>query len=604
MKKNGKNILIVLLPVVLPIVILAVTQGQQKTPTAKAPGEQRIQANFDLPMRIAPVLSGNFGEIRTNHFHSGIDFKTEGRTGIPVYAVADGWLSRIRIGAYGFGYALYLDHPSGHTSVYAHLDRFAPRLDSLSKAFQYAVESFEIDTMLPSGTFSIKKGEVIAYSGNTGSSAGPHLHFEIRDSKSEDIIDPLFWYDTHIPDNKPPRIQQVVLFALNDKGVIQGGRKRHSVATKLSGNVWVLKDSFPAAYGTLGLGLKAYDYMDNTTNIYGVWQIRLYKNDSLLYARQMNQFAFADTRYVNAMIDYADFQKNNSIVMRTHRLPGDQWPNVMTFNNGLFTLSDGEKATFRYELSDRKGNKATLSFGLTGKALPLPKQQTGSQAGAVTGSLSVAETGSASTGQFMAWNRANVWESNNVRLELPKGTLYEDIRFTAARRKGSSHADIIRLHSTETPLHTAATLIIRLTNDTLRTKSQYFLAKQNKAGKWVNAGGWSYQNGSIRASIKDFGTYTVLTDATPPKITPVNSENAVKNRLFRIRIADDASGVASWKGTIDGKWVLFTFNANNGELRYAFDTTRLKGNNGNHVLELKVTDACGNTAVYTHSFYY
>lgn len=568
----------------LLLVILVVSLGQSpKEPTEDASRSTSTPIRFELPMRIAPVLSGNFGEIRSNHFHSGLDFKTEKRTGIPVNAVADGWISRIRIDPYGFGYALYLDHPSGHTSVYAHLDRYAPYIDSLAKDLQYRVESFELDTLLTHKRFAIKEGQLIAYSGNSGSSSAPHLHFEIRDTPSEEVLDPLIWYGNQIPDTQAPRIRQVTLFAANGQGIIKGGRQRYAVATVQQDSNWMLKDSFPAAYGTLGLGIKAYDYMNNTNNIYGVWSIKLYKNNNLLYSRQMDRFAFSDTRYVNATIDYNDWQQNNSIVMRSFLLPGNEWPSVFSMNRGLFTLSEGEISTFRYELSDRQGNRTSLSFTLKGKVLPLP---------IVT-----------PTGLFMDCNRPNVWEENGIRLELPKGSLYENIHFTAARSKGNSHADIICLHENGTPLHTGVPLSFRINNDTVTKKTQYYLAKKNAAGTWVNAGSGTYANGWLTTLVKEFGTYTVLTDVIPPKITPMDSKNAVKNRLFRIRVTDDASGVETYKGTIDGKWVLFTFNTRSSELRYVFDTDRLT-KNCQHELVLSVTDACGNTRWYSHSFYY
>lgn len=207
------------------------------------------------------------------------------------------------------------------------------------------------------------------------------------------------------------------------------------------------------------------------------------------------------------------------------------------------------------------------------------------------------------TGLFLDFNRAHVWEDNGIRLELPKGTLYEDIYFTTTRSKGNSHADVIRLHKNSTPLHAGVPLSFRINNDTVSRKSQYYLAKRNAAGVWANAGSGTYENGWLTTLIKDFGTYTVLTDVTPPKITAMDSKNAVKNRLFRIRVTDDASGVETWRGTIDGKWVLFTFNTHSSELRYVFDTDRLT-KNSRHELVLSVTDACGNTRSYSHSFYY
>ncbi len=539
---------------------------------------------FGLPMRITPFLSGNFGEIRSNHFHSGLDFKTNKRTGYPVYAVADGWISRIRISASGFGYALYLDHPSGHTSVYGHLDCFAQPFDSIAKAWQYDRKSFELDTLCTPNRIPVKAGQLIAYSGNSGSSSAPHLHFEIRDTRSEDVLDPLIWYSKRIPDKQAPRFRELTLFAIDGLGAINGGKQKlHLPTIRLSNGAWALKDTFPSAYGLLGLGIKAYDYMDNTSNIYGVWSVKLFKNDTLLFSQQMDRFAFSETRYINAMIDYKVWRNGNNGVMRSFLLPGNRWPHCFASDRGLFHLRDGEVSRFRYELKDRHGNSATLTMVLKGKTMDvtLPERE----------------------GQYMDHHRYNVWKEEGVKLDIPEGALYEDLHFTAERIDAGKHSDIIRLHDEDTPLHLAVPLSIRINNDTLTSKSAYYLAKKNKAGWWAYAGSGVYSAGWLTTSIREFGTFTVLTDTTPPKITPMDSNNAVKNRLFRIHVSDNASGIATWSGTIDGQWALFQYVARTGQLVYVFDDSRLNKKN-RHNLVLTVTDACGNTGTFSHSFYY
>lgn len=547
-----------------------------------------VTGAFDLPMRIEPLLSGNFGELRSNHFHSGIDFKTQQRSGIPVYAPADGWVSRIRIGAYGFGLALYLDHPSGHTTVYGHLSRFAPPFDSIAKAQQYARERFDLDTLYPARRYQVRKGQLIAHSGNTGSSGGPHLHFEIRDAATQEVLDPLIWYADRIPDARPPRIHSVHLFARSGEGVIQSGCSTASVpVVPTQDGGWALKQPLPTVWGKVGLGLKAYDYMDNTSNIYGIRLLELYKGDQLLFRHTLDRFSFDDTRYANALIDYPAWQQQRSMVMRAHLLPGNHWPNVEAVDGGWFSLQDGETATFTYVLTDRHGNSSRLTFTVKGERQALPAMPP-------------------KRGHYLDYRRANTVKEAGVELTIPTGALYEDAWVVVHQVNPggmASRSSQLSLEGVNTPFHKPASLSIHIEGDTLANKRAYYLARRNKQGRWEAAGTGVYRNGWLTTSVRELGTFTVLVDTVPPKITPVNLENAVKNRLFRIHVSDDATGISSWRGTIDRQWVLFTYDIHTGQLRYAFDAERLtKGRT--HTLDLTVSDACGNQSRWQHTFYY
>ncbi|NLE32665.1 MAG: M23 family metallopeptidase [Bacteroidales bacterium] len=567
------------------LLLMVITTAWSLKPPAEPPTPPTVpHVTFDLPMRIQPLLSGNFGELRSNHFHSGIDFKTQQKTGIPVYAPADGWISRLRIGAYGFGYALYLDHPSGHTTVYGHLDRFASPIDSLATAQQYARESFELDTLYPPRRFPVKRGQLIAYSGNSGSSGGPHLHVEIRDAATQDILDPLIWYGDKLPDSRAPRIQSITLFAQGADGVIKPGKNRVSIPVVQAKNgQWTLKQLPPTVWGQVGLGIKAYDYMDNTSNIYGIRLLELYKGETLLFRQAMDRFAFADTRYLNALIDYEDWQRNRSLVMRSHLLPGNAWPNAQATNRGYFSLQDGETDTFTYVLTDRKGNSSRLTFTLKGERQALPTRL--------------------KRGFYLDYRKANVFKEADIELTLPKGCLYEDAHLRLERADTDGYADQFSLENVYTPLHLAAPLSLKIKHDTLSLKRAYYLAKRNKQGRWQAAGVGTYRHGWLTTPIRELGTFTVLADTVAPKITPVNLENAVKNRLFRIRVADEASGISSWRGTIDGQWVLFTYDIHTGYLQYVFDNKRLPRGQSHH-LSLTVADACGNARTWQHSFDY
>ncbi len=533
------------------------------------------QPEFRLPMKIAPHLSGNFGELRNNHFHSGIDFKTQKRTGIPVYSVGDGWISRIRISAWGFGYALYISHPNGLTSVYAHLDKYASPFEKIAVQMQYERESFELDTLLPINKIKVTSGQLIAYSGNSGTSSAPHLHFEIRDTKTEEILDPLKWFQNEIRDNIKPSINEIMIYQFhgNDLNTINSAKTRQAIN----------HFNHICNPGLIGIGVKAFDHMNYNTNLYGVKKVRLFMNDNEIYNHNIDRFAFSDTRYINSMIDYQEWNRNKSLIMKCFIEPGNKLSIYgKSKENGYIKIETGKTYKFRLELSDLSGNKTETFFTVTGNNNQITKSKTHS-------------------------NLMEHWKPNNFRndileLYIPAGSLYNDIDFSFRKEKSVYYSDIFHIHNSYTPVHSYMKAKFRINADTLKNKKSYYLAKKAASGRFLYLGG-SYIKGWIYADIRDFGAYTILADTVSPKITPINIENSVKNRLIRIRISDNASGIKSWKGTIDGNWVLFKFDIKTARLNYIFDDSRLKRNK-NHQLKLVVFDSCGNKSEFEHTFYY
>jgi len=533
------------------------------------------QKEFRLPMKIAPHLSGNFGELRSNHFHSGIDFKTQKRIGIPVYSIGDGWVSRIRISAWGFGYAIYIDHPNGFTSVYAHLDKYASPIEKVAVQMQYERKSFELDTLLPVNKIKVTSGQLIAYSGNSGTSSAPHLHFEIRDTKTEETIDPLKWFQNEIKDNIKPTINEVVIYQFkgHDLNILNSAKTRQTISNFNQ----ICKP------GLVGIGIKAFDHMNYNTNLYGVKRVRLFMNNHEIYNHNIDRFAFSDTRYLNSMIDYQEWNRNKSLIIKCFIEPG----NKLSFygrskENGYLNIEAGKTYKFKLELSDLAGNKTETAFTLTGS-----ENQ---------------------TSQFDVQNNLmEHWKPNNYRndvfeLYIPAGSFYTDIDFEFSKEKSQHHSDIFHIHNSHTPIHNYIKARFKLNTDTLKNKRAYYLAKKAVNGRFLYFGG-KYLKGWIYADIRDFGTYTIMSDTVSPKITPINIENSVKNRLIRIRISDNASGIKSWLGTIDGNWVLFKYDIKTSRLNYLFDDSRLKKGQ-NHILKLVVFDSCGNKSEFEYTFYY
>jgi len=541
-------------------------------------------SEFDLPLHLSPVLSGCFGELRYNHFHSGIDFKTQHGVGYPIYAVADGWVSRIRISNYGFGYALYIDHPNGFTTVYGHLQKFAPQAGAFAKKAQYELENFEVDTLLKPGVMPVKRGQIVAYSGNAGTSAAPHLHFEIRDTKTEETIDPLLWYSNRIKDTTRPQFKKIAIYASKGEGVLSTGTDKALLTpVRNKQGVWVLNSKLPTAWGKIGIGMNAYDYMDGASNTYGICNISLYLENELIFQQDMSRFSFDQTRYINSLTDFELREKNGNWIMKSFLEPENKLKIYLTAKNrGYIDIHEEKVYQLRYEIKDRAGNVSEIRFEVQGQKKNLAEIVKGKHF-------------------FEAW-LPNQYSNDDVQLDFPAGTFYQSIDFQYAQKKSVGYSDVYELHQSSTPMNQFIPAKFRIQKDTHPNKNQYFLARQDKYGRFKYVGG-TYSNGRIMAKIRDLGNYTVLADTVPPKIVALNLENAVKNRLFRIRISDEVSGVKTWRGTIDGAWVLFEFECKTSQLRYNFDDSRLtKGQE--HKLVLRVKDACGNESCLEHIFNY
>lgn len=538
-------------------------------------GAQDFRQPFDFPI----LLSGNFGELRDNHFHSGIDFKTQGAEGKAVHAVQEGYVSRIGVSPWGYGNVLYLDHPDGTTTVYAHLQRFAPPIAAYVKAKQYEEEGFRVDFPLTPEQFPVKQGEIIAYSGNTGSSAGPHLHFEVRDTKSEEVIDPIPFFRKEMTDTRPPRIQEILITPMDGEGVVNGStQKLARKATATHEGHYTLSDTIQA-WGKLGLAVKAYDYMDNTGNIYGIREITLRQDGQVVYHSDLGRFAFSDTRFLNSYVDYEEWKRHRSFYIRSFVEPGNRLPFIESHDRGFLTIDKEKTYHLSYLLSDLFGNTAELSIRIQGKKQPTPEADTEGR-------------------EPFYWFADNRFGAKGIRLLIPKGNLYDNFYFHyAAQPDSTALAATHILHDRPIPLHRSARLSLRLQQDTLANKQQYGIVRlQKERCSWI---GGTYREGWIDADIRELGGYTVAQDTEAPAITPIGKQNWNSRQRIRFRLSDNLSGIQSYRGEIDGQYALFEMN-NRSVITYRFDRDRLS--KGKHLLKLTVRDAAGNEAEYAHTF--
>jgi hypothetical protein len=537
-----------------------------------------LRSPLDIPLS----LSGNFGELRSNHFHSGIDFKTQQVQGKTVHAVADGYISRIAVSPWGYGNVIYINHPNGLTTVYAHLQGFEPAIAEYVRERQYAQESFSVNLMLRPEQFPIKRGDVIGKSGNSGSSGGPHLHFEIRHTVSEYPIDPLMYYRNRIKDSRRPRIDAFMVYPMQGSGSVNGSSRKKEfrlVADKqgrryLNGNI--------EAWGDIGLAVKAYDYMDGTSNIYGVKNISLEVDGTPVFRSDIDSFSLdGETRYINSFIDYEEWSLHRSFFMKSFVEPGNRLNFLRSNRRGIISINEERDYHISYRLSDVYGNQARCEFVIRGKKQTIAPIDTADRT-------------------FFHWKGDNRFGARGVRLLIPDGNLYSDLWFRYSKVPKGAHdvSDIHNLGDKPLAMQNNAILSIRILADLPEATSQYGIVKLNRNDKPLWIGG-AYNNGWIQADIRELGSYTIMTDSLPPTILPVRQKSWRANKTITFRISDNLSGISYYRGEIDGKFALFEFDGKRGIVACRLDNLAPAAR---HRLSFVLVDSAGNRSVFNASF--
>jgi murein DD-endopeptidase MepM/ murein hydrolase activator NlpD len=550
---------------------------------------------FRSPMDIRLLLSGTFGEIRSNHFHSGIDIKTGGVEGKAVYAIADGYVSRIKVSAYGFGKVFYVNHPNGFVSVYAHLSRFNKATDDYVRKEQYRRESFEIELFPSENELPVKKGDVIAYSGNSGSSGGPHLHFEIREGATQKPVNPLlFGYE--VKDFTRPKISSIKIYPEGDDASLNGSHK----PARYLAEGWGLEHRLAnnpliRLSGNISFAIQVHDQQNDTDNKNGPYSISLFIDSVEVYYVRMETFSFDETRYVNSYLDYAEYVRNNIRLQRTRIDPGNKlsiYGNVL--NKGVFQFRDTLVHTIRYEVKDVAGNISSLTFQVRSEknAIALPAS--------LSGNKDLPANSKSQTADFN-YATSNHFSTGSVILEAPTGVFYDSFifKYDSVSRIAGTYSAVHRIHENTTPVHDFITLSIKPSGLPAKLRDKSLLVKIKTDGKsFSSAGGKWEQDGFVRAKIREFGSYSVAVDTIPPKINPLQKEtftNLAVQKYVKFSISDELSGIASYRGTLNGKWILMDYDAKNNLLVYTIDDQLLKGEN---IIRLEVVDMKNNRKTY------
>ena len=541
-------------------------------------------ANFRAPLAIQPpALSGSFGEIRGNHFHSGLDYRTNQREGYPVYAIEDGFVSRTRVQNSGFGLAVYLDHPNGYTSVYGHLQRFNPKIAAYIETLQYQKQTFEIDAFPETATIPVRKGDIIGYSGNRGSSGGPHLHFEIRDTKTEATINPQL-LGLKIPDNIPPVISSMYVYRLNHEPFDEFTPKQYFQLSGGSGTYSLKNTNTITLSGEVGFGITVGDRHNGASGNNGVYSIELAFDGQVVFTSALEQFRFENSKAINSHIDYPAYIKSRATIQKSFVDPGNPlqiYYNLV--NNGRINIKDQALHDLKYTVTDASGNQSSLAFKVRGG------QEVETQARTKP------------PGVIFPYQQQNEFNKKDLKVMVPKGSLYSDLFFTYAvkpKPATNAYSQIHVLHNNLTPLHNGLEVWIKADSALLPFQDKALIVNTNRSSQ----GGY-FENGYVKAKPRSFGSFFIAIDTIAPTIVPINisqgkSMAGISKMSFKIR--DNMSGLKSFNGYLDGKWILMEFDTKTATLWHTFDE---RTSSGKHSLKLVVEDMKNNVKTLNLDFY-
>lgn len=526
------------------------------------------QSLFIFPIDTPLSISGTFGELRANHYHSGLDFKTEGKEGRRVFAAATGWVSRIKMSAVGFGNVIYMDHSTGYTTVYAHLHHFNANLMSYLDSAQYASESFEMELFPDSGRFSFEQGEMIGVSGNTGGSQGPHLHFEIRNKESQIPTNPLMYLPA-LTDTIAPIIGAVCAFSKQYPF-------RYFSLSDSSSRQPVL---FTMGSDTLYLGVLSED--PSGENRLGVYELQLFQEDSLIYSIKYDEFRFDETKYVNAHVHPTGAEGKGGMAHLLFKLPGDLFSVYKNAGSGAITKPLNDTLHLRINSKDFAGNASEVSILIQ----PTQKRKSAKQKPAR---------------KVMPYDQKNEQEGENgIKVIIPLGALYQDVPLTPIRIIKSnlySFGLFSVLDSLKTPLHKSASIQIPFQPISGIPIEKHVLIRVNCIGQPIEeyiSPDTILQNMLI-GKIRKAGCYSIGVDTVSPGIDSILlvTDTIDHQSYFASKISDSQTGIKSYQVLENGKWKLASFDFKTGILRWKIsETLPFKAR-----YQLRVVDFCNNVS--------
>lgn len=546
---------------------------------------------YDFPLRdVAGYYSANFGEMRPNHFHSGTDFKTNGVEGKPVIAVADGYVSRILQSPTGYGLALYVVHPNGTTSVYGHLSRFRKDIADYVFAERHRLKQSRVDLYCKAGQFTVKRGEEIARSGNTGSSQGPHLHFEIRDSRTGKTFNIIKQGIVTPKDDISPYIMKVHYIEVDTvRGVPVHSRPATYAVHKADNTTYRTAQQSPIKVGRKGyFVVETSDRKNDVANTYGVYNLVEKIDGKTIFEYRNDGFTFDLSRYCNAVSYYPIQRSSRNEAMRTALLQGGTkyfYPTLV--NRGVVTTTAEQTRDVEFLITDDCGNTSTLKFQIVGKT----------DADCFKGEID-------QEAYIVEYNHDFADKVDDVlSVVIPKGALYESIAMKMERSdveiKADSTVSVLSpaytIHDANTPLQTSIGVVFSMP---IEEALQPYTAMASVAanGRLSYVGG-TYRNRRFTARTSSFGTFCLVADRTAPVIRPqfTDGQDCRSRNSISFRLSDNFSGVSTYTATIDGQWVAIDYARSRATINLSAEG--ITGGK-NHTVQITVKDSCGNTATW------
>ncbi|MDU8887278.1 M23 family metallopeptidase [Yeosuana sp. MJ-SS3] len=545
-------------------------------------GAQNVypQDYFQNPLDGTLVLAGTFAELRPNHFHSGLDIKTQQRVGLNVYVCADGYVSRIKVSHFGYGKALYVTHPNGYTTVYCHLQKFAPEIEAYVKKQQYEKESYEIELFPNIQDLLLEKGEVIAYSGNSGGSTAPHLHFEIRDKAERPINPMLFGID--IQDTTRPVISSAYVYPANDSSYVNNSSQKQKLRLiPLANGDYSIENI--EAYGKIGFGIVTNDRQDLASNKNGVSKIQSFYNGNQNFEIDFSVFSFSETKHLNRLIDYAEYKTNKKRIQKLFieaNNPLSMYKNVE--NNGFITVEDSTNTVYKVRVKDYKNNDAWLTVTITG----LKDQD-------------VKPYKKLTTPYYIYHDQAITLQEENVTVELFKDTFYDNFYLDF-----NVHNDTLTLGEDVIPLKKSFAINYDISNYAEEDKNKLYIAELVGYYKYPSYSKTKREGDKLSTLTKYLGTYALTLDTIAPTIRPINFQTKKwlsKYRFLKVKIDDKLSGISNYRATVNGKWILMEYDYKTKTLTHDFNDGIITDTENN--LKIIVTDNVGNNSTFEAVFY-
>ena len=568
--------------------------------TATAPASADKESYYRPPMDIRLLPSANFAETRPGHLHAGVDIRTGGVEGQKLYSAADGYISRIGVSPWGYGRVLYIAHPNGTTTVYGHMQRFTPEIERYVESERYRLRIHSGNLFPDASKFPVKRGQLIGYSGNSGSSGGPHLHFEVRETASQRPVNVLARGYLDIKDDIPPRIVNLYYIESDTVGIVPVYAKPRLLGvTNTAPGKYVLNGTETVDVGPRGyFVIEVTDRKNDSHNTMGIYSIDLSLGGESIFSYKLDGFLFDQQRYVNSLMQYDMQVGQRNQFLRLARQGNNKLPVFgKVVRSGLIMPADTGRYPVVITVADDAGNVSKLSFNVRRRSADRQFY-----------------TANDVEGTPVDCRRDFVLKRPDVEVTIPAGALYESI-FYRQSCTDSIHAGqgnmrtiprfspVYNLHDQNVPIHTSITLSIAPDRDIPASiVPRLCLASVSDNGERCTSAGGKYAGGRVTGTLRAFGRYCVVADTIPPVVKPSFAKGADLrgSKSIYFVCTDDFSGVASYTATIDGQWI--AFEAGKTRITHTFDPARIEYTGGRHELVLTVTDVVGNVKTLKTEF--